>query len=220
MDKTRGNFRLDKEAIQRYVECGRIGKDHLPEDLLWQHFLLKYDRELAKLLHNNLLKFRIIPLFLPKEDLLTFAGWINLRTMTKHFGPFKGEELVWWTGKPWISRETKAAEKLSETQIATKYCNLLEEKGWKIIRNDIKRHGPDIVAKLGKRLIIAECKRSSSIDKIYHALGQLLLYSKDYPNATLQIVTPSPVAPEIRSKLRSCGVETVVVDLNEEDSNE
>ena len=71
------------------------------------------------------------------------------------------------------------------------------------------------------KTMVAALKRDYDTGSLHEPhYGQLLLYSKDYPNATLQIVTPSPVAPEIRSKLRSCGVETVVVDLNEEDSNE
>jgi len=209
---------LNEDAVQRYMDAYRAGKENDLDNVLPRLFLRKYSRRSARSLHENLLKFGVIPLFLPKGDgVLTFVAWVNLRSMMKHFGSFKDEELVWWNGKPWFRENLRQRPPpASEAQIATKYCGLLEEKGWRIIRNDVSKRGPDIVAKSERGVIVAECKRSTSLNAIYQALGQLLFYAIDYPNATLQIVTPSPVASEVRSKLSFYNVETVVVNVNGE----
>lgn len=83
----------------------------------------------------------------------------------------------------------------------------LKKQGWIVATEDYTSQGRiDILARQGKEVKIIEIKQCADSNSAAHALGQLLFYSKFYPEATLWFHSPERPTPTVMSILNSFDV--------------
>lgn len=92
---------------------------------------------------------------------------------------------------------------ISERQFRDRIVSQLQDEGWQVKIEVKTTHGfIDIKAeKLGETRII-EVKVCSDSNAVSHALGQLLFYKADHPQASLFVATPIPLSAQTRKVLK------------------
>ena len=99
-----------------------------------------------------------------------------------------------------------------ESDIRDNIAKRLKVQGWIIATEDHTSQGRiDVLARKGEEVKIIEVKQRADSNSAAHALGQLLFYSKFYPEATLWFHSPERPTPTVMSILNSFDVQYLEV---------
>jgi len=94
-----------------------------------------------------------------------------------------------------------------EGDIRDSIAKRLNGQGWIVATEDHTSQGRiDVLARKGEEVKIIEVKQRADSNSAAHALGQLLFYSKFYPEATLWFHSPERPTPTVMSILNSFAV--------------
>lgn len=187
------------------------------------------EKELGPAMHPKLASKMYNREWITEEDILSIGGlpikwkwiapeWKNPKAVCGYakngyvflFGSLAKELYKEWT------KEIREKEKYTEEDLRKEIMSILE-KEYKVTKNLKTSCGyMDIFAENKKEQLIIEIKKNPDGHQILIALGQLLTYSLDYPNAKLVFYSNKELSLRHKEVLQSYNIDIRKVNLDKE----